>query len=53
MDEFMVELLRALEEHGSRAVRVFPPDANVLVAFSDRLANEVVSTLQPVPACKL
>ncbi|EIW53768.1 uncharacterized protein TRAVEDRAFT_52892 [Trametes versicolor FP-101664 SS1] len=42
MDEFMVELLRALEEHGSRAVRVFPPDANVLVAFSDRLANEVV-----------
>ncbi|OJT02921.1 hypothetical protein TRAPUB_6519 [Trametes pubescens] len=42
MDEFMVELLRALEEYGSRVVRVFPPDANVLVAFSDHFANEVV-----------
>ncbi|KAH9847985.1 exocyst complex component Sec10-domain-containing protein [Lenzites betulinus] len=42
MDEFVVEILGALEEHGSRAVRVFPPDANVLIAFADRLANEVV-----------
>ncbi|KAI0824477.1 exocyst complex component Sec10-like protein [Trametes gibbosa] len=42
MDEFVAEILGALEEHGSRAVRVFPPDANVLLAFADRLANEVV-----------
>ncbi|RDX42287.1 hypothetical protein OH76DRAFT_135417 [Lentinus brumalis] len=42
MDGFMAEILAALQEHGSRAVRVFPPDANVLISFSDRLANEVV-----------
>ena len=46
MDEFMAEILAALQEHGSRAVRVFPPDANVLVSFADRLANEVVSVLR-------
>ena len=40
----IAEILAAVEEHGSRAVRVFPPDANVLVSFADRLANEVVST---------
>ncbi|RPD52774.1 hypothetical protein L226DRAFT_547378 [Lentinus tigrinus ALCF2SS1-7] len=42
MDEFIAEILAALQEHGSRAVRVFPPEANVLVSFADRLANEVV-----------
>ncbi|KAI0349625.1 hypothetical protein OH77DRAFT_1499484 [Trametes cingulata] len=42
MDEFMAEILAALEEHGSRAVRVFPPDADVLISFADRLANEIV-----------
>ncbi|OSC99757.1 hypothetical protein PYCCODRAFT_1372367 [Trametes coccinea BRFM310] len=42
MDEFIADILKALEEHGSRAVRVFPPDANVLIAFAERLANEVV-----------
>ncbi|KAI0640486.1 exocyst complex component Sec10-like protein [Trametes meyenii] len=42
MDEFIAEILAALEEHGSRAVRVFPPNANVLVSFAERLANEVV-----------
>ena len=43
MDEFIAEILGALQEHGSRAVRVFPPQANVLLSFADRLANEVVS----------
>ena len=43
MDEFIADILGALQEHGSRAVRVFPPEANVLLSFADRLANEVVS----------
>ncbi|TCD69786.1 F-box protein: endocytic membrane traffic, recycling ReCYcling 1 [Steccherinum ochraceum] len=43
MDAFMSHVLDALREHGTRAVRVFPPEANVLLSFSDRLANEVVA----------
>ena len=43
MDDFMTDILAALEEHGSRAIRVFPVEANVLLSFADRLANEVVS----------
>jgi hypothetical protein len=35
-------VLDALREHGSRAVRVFPPAAGVLVSFADRVAAEVV-----------
>ncbi len=35
-------VLDALREHGSRAVRVFPPAAGVLVSFADRIATEVV-----------
>ena len=46
MDEFMNEIIAALEDHGARAIRVFPPDANVLLSFADRLANEVVSTVR-------
>ncbi|KAH7929274.1 hypothetical protein BV22DRAFT_1144106 [Leucogyrophana mollusca] len=42
MDAFMAHVLAALEEHGSRAVRVFPPAAGVLIAFADRVAVEVV-----------
>ncbi|KAG6876608.1 hypothetical protein C0993_001953 [Termitomyces sp. T159_Od127] len=42
MDEFMGGVLKAIEEHGSRAVRVFPPAAQVLVAFAERVANDVV-----------
>ncbi|KAI8974035.1 exocyst complex component Sec10-like protein [Trametes punicea] len=42
MDEFMADILSVLAEHGYRAVRVFPPEANVLLLFADRLANEVV-----------
>ena len=43
MDEFIAEILAALQEHGTRAVRVFPPESHVLLSFADRLANEVVS----------
>jgi hypothetical protein len=42
MDSFMTYVLDNLREHGSRAVRVFPPASRVLVSFSDRIANEVV-----------
>jgi recyclin-1 len=42
MDEFMSHVLSALDEHGSRAVRVFPPPSQVLTSFADRVAVEVV-----------
>ncbi|KAJ3553273.1 hypothetical protein NP233_g12683 [Leucocoprinus birnbaumii] len=42
MDEFMSQILAAVSEHGARAVRIFPPPAQVLIAFADRIANEVV-----------
>ncbi|KAF8964808.1 exocyst complex component Sec10-domain-containing protein [Flammula alnicola] len=42
MDEFMEVILSAIREHGARAVRVFPPASQVLLLFSERLANEVV-----------
>ncbi|KAK7048164.1 exocyst complex component Sec10-domain-containing protein [Favolaschia claudopus] len=43
MDEFMTSILSAIAEHGSRAVRVFPPASDVLLSFCDRIANEVVA----------
>ncbi|EIN14220.1 hypothetical protein PUNSTDRAFT_41494 [Punctularia strigosozonata HHB-11173 SS5] len=43
MDSFMNAILNSIREDGSRAVRVFPPAANVLVHFSAKVANEVVS----------
>lgn len=42
MDEFMSYIVGAIIEHGSRAVRVFPPASQVLIAFADRIAIEVV-----------
>lgn len=42
MDAFMAGILSVLKESGGRAVRVFPPQANVLLSFAERLANEVV-----------
>ncbi|KAG6807777.1 hypothetical protein H0H93_001081, partial [Arthromyces matolae] len=41
MDEFMNAILKAIDEHGSRAVRVFPPSSQVLISFAERLANDV------------
>ena len=43
MDAFITNILAILREHGGRAIRVFPPDSVVLLSFSERLANEVVS----------
>ncbi|KAJ7134384.1 exocyst complex component Sec10-domain-containing protein [Mycena epipterygia] len=43
MDEFMGVILGAVIEHGSRAVRVFPPASEVLISFCDRVATEVVA----------
>ncbi|ESK87227.1 f-box protein pof6 [Moniliophthora roreri MCA 2997] len=42
MDEFMGTIRGAIVEHGSIAVRVFPPESDVLVMFAERVANEVV-----------
>ncbi|KAJ7163288.1 exocyst complex component Sec10-domain-containing protein [Mycena filopes] len=43
MHEFIDSIIGAITEHGSRAVRVFPPASDVLIAFCDRLAIEVVA----------
>ncbi|KAG5650731.1 hypothetical protein H0H81_011231 [Sphagnurus paluster] len=45
MDEFMTGVLKAIEDHGTRAVRVFPPASLVLLLFAERLASEVVRVL--------
>lgn len=44
MDEFMDDLIIAINDHGARAVRIFPPDSHVVLYFSERIANEVVCT---------
>lgn len=36
-------VLGSIIEHGSRAVRVFPPQSDVLIFFSGRIASEVAS----------
>ncbi|EEB92884.1 hypothetical protein MPER_08538, partial [Moniliophthora perniciosa FA553] len=41
MDEFMGTIRGAIVEHGSIAVRVFPPESDVLLLFAERVANEV------------
>ena len=47
MDSFISAILAVLREHGSRAVRVFPPAANVLLSLAERIASEVVSEFLP------
>ncbi|KAL0959477.1 hypothetical protein HGRIS_011187 [Hohenbuehelia grisea] len=42
MDEFMGHILAAIKEHGSLAVRVFPPASDVPLNFAERLAPEVL-----------
>ncbi|KAI0701854.1 exocyst complex component Sec10-like protein [Cytidiella melzeri] len=42
MDTFITAVLALIQEQGSRAVRVFPPDAYVLLSFAERVAAEVV-----------
>ncbi|KAF8507628.1 exocyst complex component Sec10-like protein [Gautieria morchelliformis] len=43
MVEFMTYELNVIREHGSTAVRVFPPAANVLTMFAGRISVEVVA----------
>lgn len=43
MDGFMSRVLAAIEDDGARAFRVFPRDSGVLLAFAERIANDVVS----------
>ena len=43
MVEFMTHQLNVIREHGSIAVRVFPPPANVLTMFAGRISVEVAS----------
>ncbi|KAJ7714215.1 exocyst complex component Sec10-like protein [Mycena metata] len=43
MHEFIDSVLSAITDHGSRAVRVFPPASDVLISFCDRVATEVVA----------
>lgn len=53
MDTFMEWVLSSINEHGARAVRVFPPASHVLLAFADRIASEVVSCRFPCFATNL
>ena len=43
MDTFMSRLLTALQDDGKMAVKVFPPEAGVLLGYTERVAGEVVS----------
>jgi recyclin-1 len=43
MVEFMTHLNEVVLEQGAVAVRIFPPAANVLLFFADRISTEVVS----------
>lgn len=43
MDRFMSDVLGTIKEEGSLIARVFPPQQDVLLAFAERVANEVVS----------
>ena len=42
-------ILQAIKEHGSTAVRVFPPASHVLLLFSERLSTEVVRFVKIIP----
>lgn len=43
MVDFMTYQSNVIREHGSVAVRVFPPAANVLTMFASRISVEVAS----------
>ena len=43
MDAFMTSILSILSREGSLIARVFPPQADVLLYFLERVANDVVS----------
>lgn len=50
MDNFISEIIKHIVDHGSRAVRVFPPSSQVLLLFAERIANEVVR-ISHLPLC--
>lgn len=39
----MSRVIAAIEDDGARASRVFPRESGVLLAFAERVANDVVS----------
>ena len=43
MDSFMKEVLATVKSDGCLIARVFPPEQDVVLAFADRVAGEVVS----------
>lgn len=53
MDQFMDDLIVAINDHGARAVRIFPPASQVVLFFFDRIANEVVCNFSYFLASRL
>ncbi|PWN50612.1 hypothetical protein IE53DRAFT_343779 [Violaceomyces palustris] len=43
MDAFMSEVVKSVREEGSLIARIFPPEQDVLLAFADRVASDVIS----------
>jgi recyclin-1 len=42
MDAYMRFVLSVVQREGTTIARVFPPDADVLIDFADRIASDVV-----------
>ena len=42
MDSFIADLLATIKADGEIIVRVFPPEQDILLAYADRVANEVI-----------
>ncbi|UZJ52112.1 hypothetical protein CBS101457_001432 [Exobasidium rhododendri] len=43
MDAFMAEILEAMKSDGNIIARVFPPEQDVLLAYADRVASEIIA----------
>lgn len=43
MDGYMKHIIAVLNREGSLIARVFPPEADVLIYFMERIANDVIS----------
>ncbi|KAI5480581.1 f-box protein pof6 [Pseudohyphozyma bogoriensis] len=43
MDSYMKDVLRVMSRDGSLIARIFPDEADVLIYFTERIANDVVS----------
>lgn len=53
MDEFMDHVQGVVTKEGTLIARVFPPDSDALVYFTDRLANDVVSLRLLLSLCAI